>query len=68
MSAQRQDAVRRITAPEITARKGRTPIVCLTAYSTPVAEVLDAITALLAGVWLALFGWPVWPGWGWRCC
>jgi 3-methyl-2-oxobutanoate hydroxymethyltransferase len=41
LSAQRQDAVRRITAPEITARKGRTPIVCLTAYSAPVAEVLD---------------------------
>ena len=42
MSAQRQDTVRRITAPEITARKGGAPIVCLTAYSTPVAEVLDA--------------------------
>jgi 3-methyl-2-oxobutanoate hydroxymethyltransferase len=42
LSAQRQDTVRRITAPEITARKGGVPIVCLTAYSTPVAEVLDA--------------------------
>jgi 3-methyl-2-oxobutanoate hydroxymethyltransferase len=41
LSAQRQDAVRRVTAPDITARKGRTPIVCLTAYSAPVAEVLD---------------------------
>ena len=41
MSAQRQDAVRRITASDITARKGRTPIVCLTAYSAPMAEILD---------------------------
>jgi 3-methyl-2-oxobutanoate hydroxymethyltransferase len=41
MSAQRQDAVRRVTASDITARKGRAPIVCLTAYSAPMAEILD---------------------------
>ena len=41
MSAQREDAVRRITATDITARKGRAPIVCLTAYSAPMAEILD---------------------------
>ena len=41
MSAQRNDAVRRITAPEITARKGGEPLVCLTAYSAPMAEILD---------------------------
>ncbi|MBX7247506.1 MAG: 3-methyl-2-oxobutanoate hydroxymethyltransferase [Caulobacteraceae bacterium] len=41
MSAQRQDAVRRITAPEITARKGGDPLVCLTAYTAPMAELLD---------------------------
>ena len=41
MSAQREDAVRRITASDITARKGRAPIVCLTAYSAPMAEILD---------------------------
>ena len=42
MSAQRQDAaVRRVTATDITARKGRAPIVCLTAYSAPMAEILD---------------------------
>lgn len=47
MSAQRQDTGRRISAPDITARKGRTPIVCLTAYTTPVAEVLDPHCDLL---------------------
>lgn len=41
MSAQREEKVRRITAPEITARKGGKPIVCLTAYSAPMAEILD---------------------------
>ncbi|MGA0601177.1 3-methyl-2-oxobutanoate hydroxymethyltransferase [Caulobacter sp. KR2-114] len=47
MSAQRQEAVRRITAPEITARKGKEPVVCLTAYTAPVAEILDAHCDLL---------------------
>ena len=47
MSAQRQDAVRRITAPEITARKGGEPLVCLTAYTAPMAEVLDEHCDLL---------------------
>jgi 3-methyl-2-oxobutanoate hydroxymethyltransferase len=41
MSAQRQDDIKRLTAPDIAARKGGTPIVCLTAYTTPVAEILD---------------------------
>jgi 3-methyl-2-oxobutanoate hydroxymethyltransferase len=36
------EAVRRITTPEIQARKGGEPIVCLTAYTTPVAQILDA--------------------------
>ncbi len=39
MSAQTQ--VRRITAPEITARKGGDPIVCLTAYDAPTAQIID---------------------------
>lgn len=39
MSAQSQ--VKRITAPEITARKGQEPIVCLTAYDAPTASILD---------------------------
>ena len=41
MSAQRQETVRRVTAPDIAARKGATPIVCLTAYTAPMAEILD---------------------------
>lgn len=41
MSAQRQEAVRRITVPQITARKGGEPIVSLTAYTAPMAELLD---------------------------
>ena len=41
MSSHRQAAVRRLTAPDISARKGQTPHVCLTAYTAPVAELLD---------------------------
>ena len=41
MSSHRQDAVRRLAAPDIAARKGGEPIVCLTAYTAPVATVLD---------------------------
>lgn len=47
MSAHRQDPVRRIAAPDITARKGGEPIVCLTAYTAPVAEALDPHCDLL---------------------
>ena len=32
---------RRITAPQITARKGGEPVVCLTAYDAPTAEIMD---------------------------
>jgi len=39
MSAQNMQ--RRITAPEITARKGGEPVVCLTAYDAPTAAILD---------------------------
>jgi 3-methyl-2-oxobutanoate hydroxymethyltransferase len=31
-----------LTVPDITARKGATPLVCLTAYSTPQAALVDA--------------------------
>ena len=41
MSAQRQETVRRLAAPDIAARKGGEPIVCLTAYTAPVAAILD---------------------------
>ena len=36
-----QSTARRITAPEITARKGGEPIVCLTAYDAPTAAIVD---------------------------
>jgi len=39
MSAVNQD--RRVTVPELRARKGGTPIVSLTAYTTPMAKALD---------------------------
>lgn len=45
MSAQTQ--IRRITAPEITARKGADPIVCLTAYDAPTAAILDEYCDLI---------------------
>ena len=41
MSSHRQEAVRRLAAPDIAARKGGDPIVCLTAYTAPVAAILD---------------------------
>ncbi len=41
MSAQRQETVKRFAAPDIAARKGGQPIVCLTAYTAPMAEILD---------------------------
>ncbi|MDD3836832.1 MAG: 3-methyl-2-oxobutanoate hydroxymethyltransferase [Phenylobacterium sp.] len=47
MSSQRQETVKRVTAPDIAARKNGTPIVCLTAYTTPVAEILDEHCDLL---------------------
>lgn len=47
MSSHRQEQVRRVTAPDIAARKGKTPIVCLTAYTAPMAELLDEHCDLL---------------------
>jgi 3-methyl-2-oxobutanoate hydroxymethyltransferase len=47
MSAHAQEAVRRIAAPDIAARKGGEPVVCLTAYTAPVAAVLDEVCDLL---------------------
>ena len=41
MSSHRKDTGRRLAAPDITARKGKEPIVCLTAYTAPMAELLD---------------------------
>jgi len=42
-----QNIVRRITAPQITARKGGDPIVCLTAYDAPTAAIADEYCDLI---------------------
>jgi len=42
-----QNKVRRITAPQITARKGGDPIVCLTAYDAPTAALVDEYCDLI---------------------
>ena len=47
MSRHTSEVVRRLTAPDIRARKGGEPIVCLTAYAAPVAQILDAHCDLL---------------------
>ncbi len=41
MSAQKQETVRRLAAPDIVAHKGGEPIVCLTAYDAPTAAIFD---------------------------
>ena len=41
MSSHRQEAVRRVAAPDVSARKGGAPLVCLTAYTAPMADLLD---------------------------
>lgn len=61
MSAQTPGAERRITAREISARKGGAAIVCLTAYTTPMAALLDEVCdVLLVGdsVGMVLHGLP----------
>ncbi|HEY1751035.1 MAG TPA: 3-methyl-2-oxobutanoate hydroxymethyltransferase [Caulobacteraceae bacterium] len=61
MSAQRQETVRRLTAPEITARKGGAPIVALTAYTAPMAAILDEHCDLMLvgdSVGMVLHGLP----------
>ncbi len=42
-----QNIVRRMTAPQITARKGGDPIVCLTAYDAPTAALVDEYCDLI---------------------
>jgi len=42
-----QNSIRRITAPDITARKKGDPIVCLTAYDAPTAAILDEYCDLI---------------------
>ncbi len=60
MSRQTND-VRRVTVPEIRGRKGGEPIVCLTAYTAPVAQLLDKHCDLLLvgdSVGMVLHGLP----------
>jgi 3-methyl-2-oxobutanoate hydroxymethyltransferase len=47
LSSHRVQSVRRFAAPDIAMRKGGTPIVCLTAYTAPMAELLDEHCDLL---------------------
>ncbi|PHQ66382.1 MAG: 3-methyl-2-oxobutanoate hydroxymethyltransferase [Robiginitomaculum sp.] len=42
-----QSLINRITAPEIMARKGGEPIVCLTAYDAPMAAIVDEYCDLI---------------------
>jgi len=59
MSAHKEH--RRITAPRIRARKGREPIVALTAYTAPMAELLDDVCDLILvgdSVGMVLHGLP----------
>ena len=46
MSAQKESQ-KRLAAPDISAMKGKTPIVCLTAYTAPMAELLDPVCDIL---------------------
>ncbi len=47
MSAHREETTRRLAAPDISALKGKTPIVCLTAYTAPIAAMLDDVCDIL---------------------
>lgn len=52
---------RGITIPEIRGRKGGDPIVCLTAYSTPMAKILDPVCDLILvgdSLGMVLYGMP----------
>ena len=41
MSAQTEKPVKRLSPPDVRARKGADPLVCLTAYDAPTAKLLD---------------------------
>jgi 3-methyl-2-oxobutanoate hydroxymethyltransferase len=61
LSSHREEQVRRIAAPDITARKGGQPVVCLTAYTAPVAAILDEVCDLILvgdSVGMVLHGLP----------
>jgi 3-methyl-2-oxobutanoate hydroxymethyltransferase len=61
VSSQKQEAVKRLAAPDIMKRKGGEPIVCLTAYDAPMAALLDPhCDVLLVGdsLGMAVHGLP----------
>jgi len=61
MSAHVGGEARRLSTRDVRARKGREPIVCLTAYTAPMAQILDeACDLLLVGdsVGMVLHGMP----------
>jgi 3-methyl-2-oxobutanoate hydroxymethyltransferase len=59
--SKQDEAARRLTAPAIKARKGGEPVVCLTAYTAPMAQLLDPhCDILLVGdsVGMVMHGMP----------
>jgi 3-methyl-2-oxobutanoate hydroxymethyltransferase len=61
MSAHSPDTLTRVTARQISVRKGREPIVVLTAYTAPMAEILDPICDILLvgdSVGMVMHGMP----------
>lgn len=53
--------VQRLTTPQLRARKGTTPIVCLTAYTAPTARLLDPLVDLLLigdSLGMVVYGMP----------
>jgi len=61
MSTVRPAAVRRLTVRDIQARKGAEPVVCLTAYTTPMARLMDPhVDVLLVGdsLGMVVYGMP----------
>jgi len=61
MSSHATEEVPRITTRKIAARKGKSPIICLTAYTAPMAAILDEVCdVLLVGdsVGMVLHGLP----------
>ncbi|OWJ74623.1 3-methyl-2-oxobutanoate hydroxymethyltransferase [Haematobacter genomosp. 1] len=56
-----QGGIRRLTPSDIRARKGGTPVVCLTAYTTPMARLVDREADLILvgdSVGMVLHGMP----------
>ena len=61
MSSHSSAAPARLTVRQIRGRKGREPIVCLTAYTAPMADILDQVCDLLLvgdSVGMVLHGLP----------